>query len=77
VLGRPSHHIPDAADTLPPPASTAADLARMDALAKTDKGRHTMKARVGERSVTIWALRSVLVWGQTGERAAPQPLIVQ
>jgi hypothetical protein len=30
----------------------------MDVLAKTDKGRHSKKARVGGRSVTTWALRS-------------------
>ena len=63
VLGRLRRHFPDAAATLPPPASIAADLARMDALAETDKGRRTKKARVGGRSVNTWALRSELVRG--------------
>ncbi len=63
VLGRLRRHFPDAAATLPPPSSIAADLARMDALAETDKGRRTKKARVGGRSVNTWALRGELVRG--------------
>ena len=56
-------HFPDAAPTLPPPSSIAADLDRMNALAETDKGRRTKKARVGGRSVNTWALRGELVRG--------------
>lgn len=63
VLGRLKRHFPDAAATLPPPHSIAADLARMGALAETDKGRRTKKARVGGRAVNTWALRSELVRG--------------
>jgi len=63
VLGRLKRHFPDAANTLPPPSSIVADLARMGVLAETDKGRRTKKARVGGRSVNTWALRGELVRG--------------
>ena len=51
LLGRLRRHFPDAAITLPPPSSIAADLDRLGALAESDKGRRTKKARVGGRSV--------------------------
>ena len=63
ALGLLRRHFPDAAAGLPPPASIAADLARKDALAETDQGRRTKKARVGGRSVNTWALRGELVRG--------------